>query len=109
MPVYTIGKTNIEYKLVRREKISRRYIRITPAYVLVTVHAEDTPRDIADFLKRKERWLFDNTQHVRKAVERRSSIHEFVSGAKIPFRGRLFVVVPSSFSQAGNLPKSQGR
>lgn len=95
MPVYTIGKTDIEYKLERRDKIKRRYIKITPAYVLVTVHADDTLKDVTGFLKRKERWLFDNTQSVKEAVTKRHTVHQFISGVKIPYRGRRVTLTVS--------------
>jgi predicted metal-dependent hydrolase len=88
MPFYTIGKTNISYKLERREDIKRRYIEVTPHQVLVTVHTEDTSGEIDRFLKRKERWLFDNTSGVKEAYAKRHTVHRFTTGIKIPYRGR---------------------
>lgn len=88
MPFYTIGKTNIAYKLERREDIKRRYIEVTPHQVLVTVHADDTPREIEGFLKKKERWLFDTTSSVKDAYAKRHTVHHFTTGVKIPYRGR---------------------
>jgi predicted metal-dependent hydrolase len=88
MPVYTIGKTNIKYKIERRDDIKRRYIQVTPSQVLVTVRIEDSPIEIHGFLKRKERWLFDSTQSIKEAVAKRHTVHQFTSGVKIPYRGR---------------------
>lgn len=95
MPVYTIGNTNIKYKLKRRDDIKRRYIQVTPSQVLVTVRLEDSLVEITGFLKRKERWLFDSTQKIKEAVAKRHTIHQFTSGIKIPYRGRRVALTVS--------------
>lgn len=95
MPVYSIGKTNIQYKLERRNNIKRRYIHVTPQQVLVTVRMNDTETEISGFLKRKERWLFDNTQSIKEAVAKRHTVHCFTSGIKIPYRGRRVTLTVS--------------
>ena len=88
MPVYNIGSTEIEYTLERRNDIERRYIEIMPSHVLVTVSNEDNDADVEQFLNRKERWLFDNTQRVNELANRGHKIHRFITGVKIPYRGR---------------------
>lgn len=88
MPAYTIGKTKIPYELRRGENLERRYIEVTPEQVIVTVQSEDQDNDIAGFLKRKERWLFDHTQRLKDINRDTQKVHRFVSGVKIPYRGR---------------------
>jgi len=88
MPVYKIGGAEIEYNLERRKDIERRYIEVTPGRVLVTVSDQDDDDAVEGFLRRKERWLFDNTQRVNELAAKGHSIHRFVTGAKIPYRGR---------------------
>jgi len=88
MPVYKIGNTDIEYELERKRDIGRRYIEITPARILVTVNEQDSEQDVHGFLERKERWLFDNTQNIKKRVAEGHSVHRFITGVKIPYRGR---------------------
>ncbi|MGH1399175.1 MAG: M48 family metallopeptidase [Alphaproteobacteria bacterium] len=88
MPTYNIGSTQIEYTLDRKSDIERRYIEITPSRVLVTVCNQDNDDDIRAFLNRKERWLFDNTQKINDLAAKGHRIHRFITGVKIPYRGR---------------------
>jgi predicted metal-dependent hydrolase len=88
MPVYNIGNTQIEYTLERKSDIERRYIEIMPNRVLVTVSDQDNDADVEQFLNRKERWLFDNTQKVNELAAMGHTVHRFVTGVKIPYRGR---------------------
>jgi predicted metal-dependent hydrolase len=88
MPVYKIGNTEIEYELERKGDIERRYIEVMPGRVLVTVSDQDNDHAVEGFLRRKERWLFDNTQRVNKRASKGHSVHRFVTGVKIPYRGR---------------------
>lgn len=88
MPVYTIGSTQIEYTLERKSNIERRYIEIMPSHVLVTVSDQDNDADVEQFIHRKERWLFDNTQRVNDLAIKGHSIHRFITGVKVPYRGR---------------------
>lgn len=88
MPVYTVGKTKIPYEIRRGDNLARRYIEVTPDQVIVTVQHEDQDSDIQGFLKRKERWLFDHTQRLKNFSQDNQKIHRFVSGVKIPYRGR---------------------
>lgn len=88
MPVYKIGNTAIEYEIQRKNDIERRYIEVLPHRVLVTVPDQDNQNDVESFLQRKERWLFDNTQKVNIAASNAHNIHRYVTGVKIPYRGR---------------------
>ncbi len=88
MPEFKIGKTIIPYELERRDDIERRYIRVMPGQVLVTVPSNDSQKEIDGFLSRKERWLYDNTQRVKKLVADGHVVHRFISGVKVPYRGR---------------------
>jgi len=88
MPIYTIGSTDIEYTVERKENIERRYIEIMPDRILVTVSDQDNDDDVQSFLNRKERWLYENAQKVRELAAKSNNVHRFVSGVKIPYRGR---------------------
>jgi predicted metal-dependent hydrolase len=88
MPVYIVGKTKIPYEIRRSDNLARRYIEVTPDQVIVTVQSEDQEDDIAGFLKRKERWLFDHTQRLKNLSQDNHKDRRFVSGVKIPYRGR---------------------
>lgn len=88
MPEVRVGTTVIPYELERRDGIERRYIRVTPGQVLVTVPSNDRQKDIDGFLSRKERWLYENTQRVKGSVADGHTVHRFVSGIKVPYRGR---------------------
>jgi hypothetical protein len=88
MPVFKIGNTEIEYELERKGDIERRYIEVMPGRVLVTVSEQDSDDAVEGFLRRKERWLFDNTQRVNEVASQGHRVHRFVTGAKIPYRGR---------------------
>lgn len=88
MPVYTIGKTKIPYEIHRSSEILRRYIEVTPDRVLVTVQDNDKDIDITEFLRRKERWLFEHTQRLKGKTKDTAKVSRYLSGAKILYRGR---------------------
>ena len=88
MPIYAVGSTDIEYELERRSSIERRYIEVTPNRVLVIVSDQDNDEDVQGFLARKEQWLFDNTQKINGLVSKGNRVHRFVTGVKVPYRGR---------------------
>ncbi len=54
----------------------------------MTVSDQDNDEDVRGFLVRKERWLFDNTQKVNDLVSKGNHVHRFITGVKIPYRGR---------------------
>jgi predicted metal-dependent hydrolase len=97
MPVLTIGKTKIPYALLRSGTCERARITVTPDLVEVVVPPTASEDQIAKALNRRRRWIFDETQKMAKLVSLSPRLLQFMSGAKIPFRGRMMrlKVVPT--------------
>jgi predicted metal-dependent hydrolase len=88
MPSVRVGQTKIAYEVRRTAKISERRITVTPGCVEVRVLLSDEDADIEGFLGRKRRWLFDTVREMEDAVAKRPAVPRFMTGSKIPFRGR---------------------
>jgi predicted metal-dependent hydrolase len=89
MPVLTVGETRIPYKLRRSEKAKSARITVTPETVEVVVPAAASNEEIAGVLHRRREWLVEQTRHMADRVGAAPKVFHFVSGAKIPYRGRL--------------------
>jgi predicted metal-dependent hydrolase len=89
MPALRIGRTEIEYELVRSSGTAERRIVVTPGHVQVLAHTNDAEGDIAGFLERKRSWLFNTVREMQRVSDRRHSVPRFMTGTKIPYRGRL--------------------
>jgi predicted metal-dependent hydrolase len=89
MPVLTVGQTEISYDLRRSETAKRARLTITPERVEVVVPASATDDEIAGVLHRRRGWLTSETKRMRDQLASGNAIYRFVSGAKIPYRGRL--------------------
>lgn len=88
MPTLQIGRKEISYELRRSATASERRITVTPGHVEVLALAGDDDADIAGFLERKRRWLFDTVREMERIAASRHSVPRFVTGSKIPYRGR---------------------
>jgi predicted metal-dependent hydrolase len=88
MPVLQIGKTAIEYELCRSSTASQRRITVTPDRVEVLVLAGDHEEDVAGFLTRKRRWVFDTVREMERIAGMRHAVPRFLTGSKILYRGR---------------------
>jgi predicted metal-dependent hydrolase len=91
MPVLTVGGTQITYHLKRSERAARARLTVTPERVEVVVPSSATEDDIAAMLHRRRGWLVEQTRRMaeRAAMADANAIARFVSGAKIPYRGRM--------------------
>jgi predicted metal-dependent hydrolase len=89
MPVLTVGSTGIDYVLRRSAAATRARITVTPDAVEVVVPATATDDEIAAVLHRRRGWLFEQTRHMAELSSASPVVVRFVSGAKIPYRGRL--------------------
>ena len=89
MPVLTIGSTGIDYVLRRSAAATQARITVTPNAVEVVVPAAATDDEIAAVLHRRRGWLFEQTRHMAERAASSNTVSRFVSGAKIPYRGRL--------------------
>lgn len=89
MPIMSFGDTEIIYTLRRSETAKRARITVTPDDVEVVVPVTATEEQIAGVLKRRRAWLLKQTRQVSAKVAAAPVVARFVTGAKIPFRGRL--------------------
>jgi predicted metal-dependent hydrolase len=89
MPSVRIGQTEIAYELRRTAIVSERRITVTPGCVEVLALATDDDAAIAGFLERKRQWLFDTVRQVEEITANRPGAPRFMTGSKIPFRGRM--------------------
>jgi predicted metal-dependent hydrolase len=88
MPVLTIGRTHIDYNLRRSATALERRITVTPERVEVLALTTDDDAAIAGFLNRKRQWVLNTVREVEQIASRRHSVPRFMTGSKIPFRGR---------------------
>lgn len=88
MPSLQIGKVKIPYDLRRSAAACERRITVTPNHVEVVALASDSDDEIEGFLNRKRQWLFNTVREVEQAAAARHSVPRFMTGSKIPFRGR---------------------
>lgn len=88
MPSVRVGQTEIACEVRRTATISERRITVTPGSVEVLALTSDDDADIERFLGRKRRWLFDTVREMEEAVANRPVVPRFMTGSKIPFRGR---------------------
>lgn len=88
MPSVRIGQTEIAYELRRTATLSERRITVMPGAVEVLALTTDDDAAIESFLSRKRQWLFDTVREMEETVARRPVVPRFMSGSKIPYRGR---------------------
>ena len=88
MPSVRVGQTEISYDLRRTAVLTERRITVTPDRVEVVALATDDDEAVANFVHRKRRWLFDSVRDVANATAGRAVVPRFMTGSKIPFRGR---------------------
>ena len=89
MGVVRIGQTEIVYELRRSAAASERRITVTPGHVDVLVLATDDDAKIDNFLNRKRQWLFNALRELETATAKRAVVPRFMTGSKIPYRGRM--------------------
>jgi predicted metal-dependent hydrolase len=89
MPVLTVGTTDIPYTLKRSGLAKKARITVTPEFVEVVVPTEATEDEIAGVLHRRREWLLDQTRSMASRMAMTPKVAHFVTGAKIPYRGRL--------------------
>tara|TARA_R110000868_G_scaffold1158_8_gene8929 strand:- start:17666 stop:18415 length:750 start_codon:yes stop_codon:yes gene_type:complete len=83
-----IGQTEIAYELRRTAAVSERRITVTPGLVEVLALTTDDEAAIDGFLNRKRQWLFNTLREIEAMTANRSVVPRFLTGSKIPFRGR---------------------
>jgi len=89
MGVIRIGQTEVAYELRRTATASERRITVTPGHVEVLALTTDDDAAIDDFLNRKRQWLFNTLRELETKTAKRAVVPRFLSGSKIPYRGRM--------------------
>lgn len=89
MGMVRIGQTEVAYELRRTATISERRITVTPGHVEVLALTTDDDAEIDAFLNRKRQWLFNTLRELETATAKRAVVPRFLTGSKIPFRGRM--------------------
>jgi len=91
MPVLTVGNTQIPYTVRTSSRAGKRQIVVTPGQVEVVVPEGATTAEVEAFVQRRRRWIFDKREEVDARAARigGNGPSRYVTGAKIPFRGRL--------------------
>lgn len=89
MGVIRIGQTEVAYELRRTATASERRITVTPGHVEVLALTTDDDAAIDDFLNRKRQWLFNTLRELETKTAKRAVVPRFISGSKIPYRGRM--------------------
>ncbi|MBB5661120.1 M48 family metallopeptidase [Brevundimonas halotolerans] len=83
-----IGQTEVAYELRRSAAVSERRITVTPGHVEVLALTTDDDAEIDAFLNRKRQWLFNTLRELETTTAKRAVVPRFMTGSKIPFRGR---------------------
>ncbi len=89
MGVIRIGQTEVAYELRRTATASERRITVTPGHIEVLALTTDDDAAIDDFLNRKRQWLFNALRELETKTAKRAVVPRFISGSKIPYRGRM--------------------
>lgn len=87
--VFRIGNTAVTYKLRRTSALSERSITVTPGQIEVLVLKTDDAAAVDAFLNRKRQWLFNTLRDLESNTAKRHMVPRLMTGAKIPYRGRL--------------------
>lgn len=89
MPDLVIGNAVVPYTLRRSPTAKKARIMVTPGLVEVVVPDAANDDQIARVLEKKRAWIFEHHQRMSERVASMHSIRRFMTGAKIPYRGRL--------------------
>ena len=90
MPILCVGKTEIPYTVRHSDVAQRKRIVVTPNHVEVIAPKNTNTQDVAAFIHKKRRWVYDKQEEMqeRLALFEQDTYMHLQSGAKIPFRGR---------------------
>ncbi len=90
MPVLSVGKTDINYRITRSQVARRKRIIVTPNDVEVVVPAESGETEIHEFVYNKRRWVYEKREGMNEWLScfATEGYLKLQSGAKVPYRGR---------------------
>lgn len=89
MPVYRIGSREIEYTLRRSAKAKKVSLSVTPQSFELLVPEGASDEQIGAVLDRRRGWIIQTVQHMEERAKAQTRVYQFVTGAKIPYRGRM--------------------
>lgn len=89
MAVYRIGSQEIEYTLRRSPKARKASLSVTPKSFELLVPEGATDEQICAVLDRRRAWIIETVQHMAERAKAQTRVYQFVTGAKIPYRGRM--------------------
>lgn len=108
MSVLTVGKVYIPYGVRYSATALHRRIVVTPEHVEVVVPKGTTEAQIADYIHRKRRWVYDQLAYMKEVIAARPAISKYITGAKIHFRGRRMRLTVSATPET-NVPRLRYR
>ncbi len=89
MPVFRIGEREIEYTLRRSSKARKASLSVTPQSFELVVPDAATESQIDAVLQRRRAWILQTVTHMQERAKAQARVYQFVTGAKIPYRGRM--------------------
>ncbi|WP_426289714.1 M48 family metallopeptidase (plasmid) [Ensifer adhaerens] len=87
--MFLIGEREIEYTLRRSAKARKASLSVTPKSFELLVPEQATESQIDAVLQRRRAWILEAVQHMQGRAKAQTRVYQFVSGAKIPYRGRM--------------------
>ncbi|MFK8253109.1 M48 family metallopeptidase [Ancylobacter terrae] len=89
MPVFRIGERQIDYSLRRSATAKRANITVTPNSFELLVPDRTTDEQIEAVLHRRRAWILETVSAIQERAKAQPRVYRFVTGAKIPYRGRM--------------------
>jgi predicted metal-dependent hydrolase len=89
MPVFRIGEAEFDYTLRRSPTVKKASITVTPQSFELLVPDSATEAQIDAVLHRRRAWILETVQGMQARAKAQTRVYRFISGAKIPYRGRM--------------------
>lgn len=88
MPTLKVGRTDIPYTITHSTRARRQRIVVTSGAVEVIAPEGTTDEQVADFMHKRRRWVFDTRSRMLERVSEVGPSQRYLSGSKVPYRGR---------------------
>lgn len=89
MPVFQIGERQFDYTLRRSPSVKKASLTITPQNFELLVPEHTTDKQINAVLHRRRAWILETVQDMQQRAKAQNRVYHFVTGAKIPYWGRM--------------------
>ena len=97
MAFYRIGEQQIEYTLRRSPKARKANLSVTPQSFELLVPEGASDHQINAVLERRRAWIIKTLQHMQERAKAQTRVYQFVTGSKIPYRGRMMKLTIEPF------------